>query len=113
MPNTLITKAYKAFNDRDIDTALTTMHTDVKWPKAWEGDFARGHNEVREYWTRQWAEINPTVEPVAITGLPDGRFEVQVHQVVKDLTGEIVFDGTVKHIYTITNNLIDAMEIEQ
>lgn len=113
MPNTLITKAYKAFNDRDIDAALTTMHIDVKWPKAWEGDFARGHTEVREYWTRQWVEINPTVEPVTITGLPDGRFEVQVHQVVKDLTGEVVFDGTVKHIYTITNNLIEAMEIEQ
>jgi len=47
MPNTLITKAYKAFNDRNIDTALTTMHANVKWPKAWEGDFARGHNEVR------------------------------------------------------------------
>lgn len=29
----LIKKAYAAFNARDIDTALSTMHPDVQWPK--------------------------------------------------------------------------------
>jgi hypothetical protein len=39
MPHPLIHTAYAAFNSRDIDTALTTMHPDVRWPKAFEGDF--------------------------------------------------------------------------
>lgn len=111
MPNTIITTAYNAFNARDIDAALAVMAPSVRWPKAWEGDFVTGHDEIRDYWSRQWAEINPTVDPVTIAPLPDGRIEVTVHQVVKDLSGAIVFDGTVKHLYTINNNLIEAMEI--
>ena len=111
MPHPLITTAYAAFNSRDIDTALTTMRPDVRWPKAFEGDFVTGHDQIREYWTRQWGEINPNVEPVSITELPDGRLEVTVHQVVKALDGTELFNGNVKHIYTITDGLIQAMEI--
>lgn len=107
----LITTAYAAFNSRDIDTALTTMRPDVRWPKAFEGDFVTGHDEIREYWTRQWGEINPHVEPVAVTELPDGRLEVTVHQVVKSLDGTELFNGNVKHIYTLHDGLIQAMEI--
>lgn len=33
----LIKKAYLAFNSRDIDTALSTFHSEVQWPKAFEG----------------------------------------------------------------------------
>ena len=111
MPHTLIHTAYAAFNARDIDTALTTMRPDVRWPKAFEGDFVTGHDEIRDYWSRQWSEINPTVDPVTITTLPDGRLEVAVHQVVKDLSGTVLFDGMVTHIYTLTDGLIQAMEI--
>ena len=49
MPHPLIHTAYAAFNARDIDTALTTMRPDVRWPKAFEGDFVTGHNEIRDY----------------------------------------------------------------
>lgn len=45
----LIKKAYKAFNDRDINTALSTMQPNVKWSKAWEGGYVSGHEEIREY----------------------------------------------------------------
>jgi hypothetical protein len=44
--------------------------------------------------------------------LEEGRFEIEVHQVVKDLNGKILFDGIVKHLYTIENDLILNMEIE-
>jgi len=111
MPHPLLTTAYAAFNSRDLDTALTTMRPDVRWPKAFEGDFVTGHDQIREYWTRQWGEINPNVEPVSVTEMPDGRLEVQVHQVVKSLDGTELFNGMVKHIYTITDGLIQAMEI--
>lgn len=45
----LIKKVYAAFNARDMDTALTTMHPDIQWPKAFEGGYVSGHNEIREY----------------------------------------------------------------
>ena len=57
----LLRAAYAAFNARDIDAALATMAPDVAWPKAFKGGFARGHQEVRAYWTEQWSEIDPRV----------------------------------------------------
>jgi hypothetical protein len=39
MPETQRTlrTVYRAFNTRDIETALKLMHPDVDWPNAWEG----------------------------------------------------------------------------
>jgi len=108
----LIKKAYSAFNGRDIDTALSTMHPDIQWPKAFEGGYVNGHNEIREYWTRQWKEINPKVEPVELNKRPDGTLEIIVHQIVKDLQDKVIFDGKVKHIYTLQDGLLRRMDIE-
>lgn len=108
----LIRKAYAAFNARDIGTALSTMHSNVQWPRAFEGGYVSGHNGVKEYWKKQWTEINPNVEPVAINERQDGTLEVLVYQKVKDLQGNTIFDGTVKHIYTLQNGLLQRMDIE-
>src|SRR4051794_20682553 len=108
----LIKKAYSAFNRRDIDTALSTMHPEVQWPKAFEGGYVSGHNEIRAYWTRQWTEINPNVEPVGLNERQNGTLEVTVHQKVKDLQGNVILDGTVKHIYTLQDGLLQRMDIE-
>lgn len=108
----LIQKAYSAFNDRDIDKALSTMQPKVQWSKAWEGGYIIGHDEIKQYWTRQWNEINPNVEPIGFNERQNGSLEVKVHQRVKDLQGNSMFDGTVRHIYTFEDGLIKTMDIE-
>jgi len=108
----LIEKAYAAFNSRDIDAALSTFHPDVEWPKAFEGGYVQGREAIREYWTRQWAEINPHVAPLRIEKKADGKVEVSVGQHVKDLQNNTIFDGTVKHVYTLQDGLLRKMEIE-
>ncbi|MEO6582954.1 MAG: nuclear transport factor 2 family protein [Ferruginibacter sp.] len=109
----IIKKAYAAFNARDIPLALSVMHPAVQWPKAWEGGYISGHDEIRRYWTRQWAEVNPNVEPTGFKERPNGSLEVDVHQKVKDLQGNLIFDGMVKHIYTFEDELIKNMDIEK
>lgn len=108
----LIEKAYAAFNTRDIDAALTTFHSEVEWPKAFEGGYVRGHDEIRKYWTRQWSEINPHVDPVGFAERQNGTLEVRVHQLVKALQGGPIFDGVVKHVYTVRDGLLQRMDIE-
>jgi hypothetical protein len=109
----LIRKIYAAFNARDIPAILATFHPQVRWARAWEGDYAVGHEEVRAYWRRQWQEVNPKVEPVAIREVGNDRLEVAVHQIVKDMQGQVLFDGPVKHIYTLQDGLIKQMDIAQ
>jgi hypothetical protein len=112
-PENLIRQAYAAFNARDIPAVLATLHPQVRWSRAWEGDFATGHDEVQNYWQRQWQELDPHVEPTRISELTDGRLEVTVHQVVKDKQGKLIFDGLVKHFYILYDGLIKQMDIER
>lgn len=108
----LIKNAYSAFNARDIDAILQVMHPEVKWSKAWEGDYAKGHKELSAYWQRQWKEINPNVTPVGFHERENGTLEVEVNQLVKDPEGNILFDGKVKHVYVINDGLLQQMDIE-
>ena len=107
----LIDRAYVAFNARDIDGALETMHADVEWPNGMEGGVVIGHAGVRGYWTRQWDRIDPTVTPVDVNALPDGRLDVRVHQVVRSLLGELLLDHHIHHVYTVEDGLVRRMEI--
>jgi hypothetical protein len=108
----IIDKAYAGFNARKIDDVLQLMHPNVTWPKAFEGEYVTGHDEIRDYWTKQWSEINPRVLPLSVNKRADGKFVVEVDQMVKDMEGNILFNGKVEHIYRIDNNLILGMEIE-
>ncbi|HEY9668480.1 MAG TPA: nuclear transport factor 2 family protein [Coleofasciculaceae cyanobacterium] len=107
----LLRTAYAAFNARDIDAALALMTPDVAWPKAFKGGFVRGTKEVCAYWTEQWSEIDPHVEPVAFHTQDAGQVLVEVHQVVRDLAGAVLADEHVVHRFTIEHGLIQAMQV--
>ena len=112
----LLRTLYAAFNARDIDAALAGMTDDVDWPNAWEGGRVRGHDAVRDYWTRQWAAIDPRVDPVQIgtrVGGDDGRVEVEVHQVVHNLDGGLLDDGVVIHVYELRDGLVARMDVKE
>ena len=108
---TIIEQAYSAFNQRDIDGALALMTQDVSWPKASEGGKVVGKDEIRAYWTRQWSEFDPHVEPLAMTDEDEGKTRVRVHQLVKSLQGDVLSDGEVLHVFTVTSGLIAAMDL--
>ncbi|MGB6831470.1 MAG: ketosteroid isomerase, partial [Terracidiphilus sp.] len=63
------------------------------------------------YWQRQFAILNPHVEPLGIEQNADGRFQVQVHQAVHDLAGKLLLDTEVRHFYTIKGGFIERMDI--
>jgi hypothetical protein len=108
---TLIAQAYSAFNDRDIDRALALMSESVSWPKASEGGRVVGKEEIRAYWTRQWQEFDPHVEPIEVIEREGGKTHVKVHQLVKSLQGDILSDSEVLHIFTVNGGLIAAMDL--
>jgi ketosteroid isomerase-like protein len=107
----LLRDAYAAFNARNIGAALALMHPDVDWPNALEGGRARGHAEVRAYWTRQFALIDSRVDPQRFWTQVDGRIAVDVHQVVRNRDGTLRADRHVIHVYSIRDGLIERMEV--
>jgi nuclear transport factor 2 (NTF2) superfamily protein len=107
-----LARVYKAFNQRDVDAVLAAMHPAVDWPNGWEGGRVTGRDQVRSYWSRQWAVLDPDVLPIAFEHRDDGRISVRVHQIVRDLSGNVLTDGEVAHVYTFEGGLIKAMDIE-
>ena len=89
----LIFHIYTAFNKRDIDGALAPMSADVSWPQASEGD--------------------PVVNVLEVLDRNSGVTDVKVHQLVKDLKGNVLSDTELWHCYSFTNGLIDRMEIKE
>jgi len=87
------------------------MHPDVDWPNAWEGGRVRGHDAVRDYWRRQFAEIDPRVEPQAFALTDDGRVAVEVRQIVRSHGGELLSEQTVTHVYAFRDGLVERMDV--
>ena len=105
--------AYRAFNARDIDRALAVMTDDIDWPNGWEGGRVSDKDAVRAYWTRQWAEIDPHVEPVGFTARNHGRIRATVRQTVRTLNGAVLAEGVVLHTYVFRGGLIARMDISE
>ena len=110
---TVIAQAYSAFNRRDVDGALALMSEEVSWPKASEGGRVVGKEEIRAYWTRQWKEFDPHVEPIEVIDREAGKAYVRVHQLVKSLAGDVLSESEVWHVHTIANGLIERMDLKE
>jgi ketosteroid isomerase-like protein len=109
----LLRSMYEAFNARDVDTCLAAMTPDVDWANGWEGGRVVGRDAVRDYWQRQWAAIDSTAVPTAVTERADGRVEVAVHLVARDKTGKVLVDERGRHVYDFRGDLVQRMTIEE
>jgi hypothetical protein len=102
---------YDAFNNREIETIISFMRPNVKWANGVEGGFVYGRDAVREYWTNQFKVIQVQLEPLKFETDENNRNVVTVHQIVKDLQGNVLADATVQQIFTIEDGLISLYEI--
>lgn len=102
---------YDAFNRREIETIISAMRSDVKWANGFEGGFVYGRDQVRQYWTDQFKAIQPELETLKFEKDEKNRNIVTVHQIVRDLQGNVLADATVHQIFTIEDGLISLYEI--
>jgi ketosteroid isomerase-like protein len=107
----LLKRVYELFNTRDMENVLAAMHEDVVWANPMEGGYVHGRQGVRDYWTRQWEQIDPHVEPVGFSRGSDGEVIVEVHAVVRDLDGKLLQDGMVGHVFRFDRGLVRRFDI--
>lgn len=107
----LLQSLYAAFNNRELETIISVMHPDVKWANGVEGGFVYGRDAVREYWTNQYKVIQVQLETLKFETDDNNRNVVTVHQIVRDLQGNLLVDTTVHQIFTIENGAIVLYEI--
>src|SRR5688572_98092 len=98
--NKLFTALDTDVNNRNIDVVIAQMTTDVQWANGMEGGFVFGHAGVRDYWTRQFSLISSQVTPAEIVEV-GGLVRIKVHQVAHDLSGKLLVDEFVTHLFTL------------
>jgi hypothetical protein len=109
----LLKRIYNRFNARDMGSVLAALDEDIVWANGMEGGHVYGREGVRSYWTRQWAMVDPHVEPVAFTEGLNREVIVEVHQVVRDLQGNLLVDKMVGHIFRVENGLVKRFDIRE
>jgi hypothetical protein len=107
----LLTTMYQRFNARDMEAVLACMHDQVVWANGMDGGYVYGRDGVREYWTRQWAMIDPHVDPIGFVEAPSGELLVNVHAVVRERDGKLLSDQMVLHAFRIDDGLVTRFEI--
>ena len=101
---------YSNFNERKIESVIAEMADNVKWANGMSGGYVYGHDEVREYWTKQFQLVSSKVIPLAIN--TEGEVvKIKVHQVVHDLNGKLLADEIVYHYFHLENEKIVSFEI--
>jgi len=107
----LLQHLYAAFNDQDVDRAFEVIHPDAVWANGMEGGLLNGHQSIREYWGRQWSYITWQVRPMRFKMTDPENIVVDVHQILRDLSGNIVSIRDLQHIFQIEDGLIKTMGI--
>jgi hypothetical protein len=102
---------YERFNARDVEAVLAAMAPDVQWANSTDGGHLVGHEAVRAYWTRQWAEIAPTLIPEQFSTDPLGRVVIDGRLRVRDRAGMLLADSRFKHAYTFEDGLVQRMDL--
>jgi hypothetical protein len=84
-----------------------------------DGGHVHGHEAIREYWTSQWALVNPCVEPVGFHRAEDGAIVAEVRQSVRDLEGKPLRgqahglkDRTVGHVFRFREGKVARFDIQ-
>ena len=107
----LIEQAYAAYNRQDTNALLAFVIEDVDWP---DGQARlHGKQELRTYWTRQWAKTRTRDEVLEIVTPMPNRSIVRIGQVVRALTGAVISTGSFEHDYLIKDRLITRLNIRR
>ena len=106
-----LSRVYDRCSARDMEGVLVAMHHDVMGANGMEGGNVHGRDEVRRYWTRQWVLVDLRVAPVEFSRGKDGEIVVEVHQIVRDLKGNLLSDKMVGHIFQVEDGLVKRFDI--
>lgn len=116
----LLERLYERFNARDIDGVLSELTDDVAWANGMDGGHVHGHEAVREYWTRQWALVSPSVEAVGFHLAADGAIVAEVIQTIRNLDGTPLQgqthglkDKTVGHVFRLRAGKVARFDIQE
>lgn len=106
----LLTRLYEAFNRKDIEAVVGSLHPEVSWPNLFAEGRLQGREAMRVMWREQFSTINPEATPIAFTTLPDGRVRVEITYVVRTMDGKVFTEEKAVNTYAFRDGQVIGME---
>lgn len=106
----LLNRLYEAFNRKDIEAVVSTLHPDVSWPSLFGEGRMQGHEALRRMWREQFSKIDPEATPIRFTRRPDGGVKVLISYVVRTRDGKVFTEEIATNTYRFKDGLIIGMD---
>ncbi len=105
----VLTRAYEAFNRRDLAAMGLTLHPDVEWPDILEGGVVVGREAVVDYFARQLEVMVPDARLIKVRSEPPARLIAELQYAVRGLKGKLWSDTRATLAYDFRDGLIVGM----
>jgi hypothetical protein len=112
----LLRRMYEVFSTEERDAFVSRcLSPDVDWPNVLDGVRLHGREQVRAYWSRQFAAGHPLVQLEGLGLDADGaRVVATVRPGQRTAAGDQWADGTVEHVYAFgADGLVSRMDVWQ
>lgn len=107
---TLVLSAlHRAIEDHDIEALVALFHPEARIPDSLDQGLLVGHQEIRAYFLRQFAEMQVGATLLWVHPLPDDRADAIIHVTVHNPQGDFRWEGQVAASYRLDQGLIAEM----
>lgn len=108
----LIRRAYSAFNRHDADAAVSTMRPEVDWSDG-EGHMLHGPEAICAHWAEQWKQADIALEPERFVPVSSEEIAVDVRMTVRPREGGAASERKLRNVFVIREGGIERMEIQE
>ncbi|HUO48473.1 MAG TPA: nuclear transport factor 2 family protein, partial [Acidimicrobiales bacterium] len=107
----ILRRAYRLFNDKDVDGFVALLDPDIVWPDLSGGPSLRGAEAVRSYWRNAFSVVSARVVPHEFL-VDDDAVIVVIEREVLDLQGHSLGSpAVVVHRVTFRDGRIAKLSI--
>jgi ketosteroid isomerase-like protein len=106
----LLTRFYRALDQRDVEGIAATLHPDADFPDQIDGGRRRGIPDLRGYWTNAFTMIRAVSTPSAFRAVGENAMLATVHHHVSSLAGKLWYEGSVQYRFEFRDGLIVRMD---
>lgn len=107
----LLSRLHDGVTRRDIETVVACFHPAARVPDSLEGGFATGLDQIRAYYLRQFATVQVDASLLSVLHHDAGMADTLLQVMVRGADGGFWWEGQVRALYHLSENLIVAIEI--
>lgn len=107
----LLSRAYEAYNARNLEALGAVLHDDAEWPDSLEGGLVTGRAAVIAYFARQFDLMQLDARQITVREEPPSRIVLDIQYAVRSREGQLWSDTRAVLAYDFADGLIRRLTV--